>query len=183
MLIWSRGEEDVCASVQATDGVRDPCGTFLVEILLSENLLVRLNRGLSMWPPYLRLEIVATGMRTLDIQAWLLEHKAPVARIRCAPDSMDNHEFGELVASLRERKSVRRSSGPHRVCPSRIGRSRLCDGRAQKKARPSAAALFWRRFMGLCSVQYSSTLTYLSSRWRHKLSRTRNVFYWDFNLH
>jgi len=86
MLFWSRGESDVCASVQATDGVRDP--------------------GLSMWPPYLRLEIVAAGIRTLDIQAWLLKHKASVARIQCAPDNMDNHEFGELVMSLRERKSV-----------------------------------------------------------------------------
>jgi hypothetical protein len=99
-----------------------------------------------MWPTHLRLEIIATGMRTLDVQSWLLKHRAPVARIQCAPD-MDNRDFGELVMSLRERQSVR-CSGTHQVCLSQIGRSRLCDWTCEKKARPSAA-LFWRRSMGL----------------------------------
>ena len=138
---------------------------------------------LSMWPTYLRLETIATGLRTLDIQAWLLENSAPVARIQCAPDT-DSHDFDELIESLRERKSVRRR-GIHRDCLSRIGRSRLCDGRPEKKA-PSAA-LFWRRFMGPYSVRHSSPLTYLSFRWphcsSHKLGRTSSVASWNCNLH
>ena len=66
-----------------------------------------------MWPRHLRLEITATGTHTLDIQAWLFRHRAPVARIQCAPD-MDSHDFDELINSLREHKSVRRS-GSHQV--------------------------------------------------------------------
>lgn len=71
---------------------------------------------LSMWPTHLRLEIIATGLRTLDVQAWLLEHRAPVARIQCEPDT-DSHDFGELIELLRERKSVSRSD-IHRHCLS-----------------------------------------------------------------
>ena len=114
-LIWSRGETDVSASVQATDTVSDPCAHFLVEILLVDDLLVRLNRMLSTWPTHLRLEIIATGLHTLGIQEWLLQHRAPVARIQCAPE-MDNHDLGELINLLRERKSVRRSSCHPSLC-------------------------------------------------------------------
>jgi len=112
--------QHVCSSdSQGSRSVR----TFPLEILPVEYLLVRLNRMLSMWPTHLRLEIIATGLHPLDVQAWLLEHRAPVARIQCAPDT-DSHDFGELITSLKERKSVRRSD-IHRDCLSRIGRSRL----------------------------------------------------------
>jgi hypothetical protein len=114
MLIWPRGESEVSASVQATDTVLDPCAHFLVEILPIDNLLVRLNRMLSTWPTHLRLEIIATGVHTLDIQALLFQHRAPVARIQCAPE-MDNRDLDELINSLRERTSVRRSGSHPRL--------------------------------------------------------------------
>ena len=81
---------------------------FPSEIVLVGYLLVRLNRMLSMWPTHLRLEIFAIGVHTLAMQAWILEHRAPVVRIQCAPDT-DDHDFGELIKSLREHQSVRRS--------------------------------------------------------------------------
>lgn len=107
MAIWSRGGSDVSASVQATDGVHDPYAHPPLEILLVEYLLVRLNRMFSTWPTHLRLEIMETGMHTLDFHAWLVRHRCPVARIRCAPDT-DNHDLDELNKSLRELGSVRR---------------------------------------------------------------------------
>ena len=111
MLTWPRGESEVSASVQATDTVHDPCAHFFVEVLPVDDLLLPVNRMLSTWPPHLRLEIIATGVHTLGIQAWLLQHRAPVARIQCAP-GMDNHDLGELINTLREHKSVGRS-GSH----------------------------------------------------------------------
>jgi len=80
-LSWSGEESEVCASVQATDGVRSP--------------------QLSAWPPHLRLEVVETRMRTLDFQAWILRYRASVARMQCTA-GMDEQGFGELIKSLRK---------------------------------------------------------------------------------
>ena len=144
MAIWSRRGSDVSASVQASDGVSDSYAHFPLEILLVEYLLVRLNRMFSTWPTHLRLEIMETGVHTPDFRAWLLRHQPPVARIKCAPDT-DNHDFDELIKSLRELGSVRRrlvvaftkivSHGlAGRGCamgdPRRRLRSRLCSGAA-----------------------------------------------------
>jgi len=105
MLYWSCGESVVCASILATDWVRNPCVHLLLELLLVEDL--RLCRRPTTWPRDLRVEIVEAGIGALDIQTWILHHKAPLARIRSTP-KIGKQDFGELVKSLRERQCVSR---------------------------------------------------------------------------
>jgi hypothetical protein len=105
VLFWSYGESDVCASVVATDRIRNPCVYSPAELLLGEDL--SLYRRPSIWPTVLRLEIFEAGTSALDIQAWIHRHKAPLARIQCASE-MHSQDFGELVRSLREGKCVSR---------------------------------------------------------------------------
>ncbi|KAF8485879.1 hypothetical protein DFH94DRAFT_158648 [Russula ochroleuca] len=72
----------VCAQARAEEATRDP--------MLSE------------WPEDLQLELVAVpNISTLDIQAWMLNVKAAVVRLRC-PDQMDNRNFDQFVRELRE---------------------------------------------------------------------------------
>jgi hypothetical protein len=159
MLYWSCGESVVCASILATDWVRNPCVHLLLELLLVEDL--RLCRRPTTWPRDLRLEIIEAGIGALDIQTWILHHKAPLARIRSTP-KIGKQDFGELVKTMRKGRHVSRHDSPQ-ACLSRIGRSELCVGRSKPKVLPSRA-LFWSRFMKLYSVWHSRPLTYLSFR-------------------
>lgn len=168
-LTWSgSGEEsDVCASVQATDGVRNPWVYFILGPLLVEDL--SLCRQLSVWPSDLRLEIDGTRIHALDFQAWILRHRASVVRIQCAAD-MGEQDFGKLVKSLREDGRVSHyDSG--QACLSQVVRSRLRGWRSKALG---SADLFWRHIMmEAYSVPRSSLPTYLSSRSLHWSSRNR----------
>jgi hypothetical protein len=62
---------------------------------------------MSMWPTALRLDIIEAGMSCLGFQALVHKNKAPVVRVQCQP-GMDNHDFGELVKTLRKSKCVGR---------------------------------------------------------------------------
>ena len=103
LVIWGVG----CLRVDSSNrlGSQSVRIYFLLELLLVEDL--GLCRMPTTWPKDLRLEIIEAGIGALDVQTWILHHKAPVARIRWTP-KIGNQDFGELVKSLREGKCVSR---------------------------------------------------------------------------
>lgn len=151
-LIWSCGGLEVDAPVQATDPIRDLCVHFFIGLPLVGDLSC-LYRRISTWPTALRLEIIEAGMSSLDVQA--LVHKAPVGRLQCRP-GVDDHNFGELIKTLRKGKSVSRHDSSQ-ACPSRIGRSQLpvlgVRPRSRTRALPSRAS-FWHRLTRVYCVLY-----------------------------
>jgi len=63
------------------------------------------NPKLSAWPRDLQLDLVnGPDISTLDIQAWILETKAPVVLLRCI-DGTDAWQFDQLVGELRNSRS------------------------------------------------------------------------------
>ena len=59
-------------------------------------------------PKDLQLDLVnGPDISTLDIQAWILETKAPVVLLRCI-DGTDAWQFDQLVGELRNSRSVSR---------------------------------------------------------------------------
>jgi len=65
-------------------------------------------RMFSIWPSFLQIQLVKTAISFLDIQAWILKTRAPVARIKAK--SGDSHQFDDLVELLRSGGSVSRRS-------------------------------------------------------------------------
>ena len=92
----------------ATDGVRNPCVYSSVKCKLVEDSHV--CRMFSMWPRLLQIQLVETPIPLLDIQAWILKTRAPVARIKGEPG--DRHQFNDLVKLVRSSGSVSRRSRP-----------------------------------------------------------------------
>jgi hypothetical protein len=106
-LIWSCGDSEVNARVQATDPIRDSCVHFFVGLFKLVGDLYNVFRRTSKWPATLRVEIVEAGMGSLDMQARIRKLKAPVARFQCPP-GIDNQHFGGLIKTLRKDKCVSR---------------------------------------------------------------------------
>ena len=108
ILCWQREREDAWFQVQAvaTDGFHDPCVYSFVRYKLIKDSHPR--RKFSIWPRDLRIQLVEIAISFLDIQAWMLETNAPVARIKGKPG--DSHQFDDLVKLVRSGGSVSRRS-------------------------------------------------------------------------
>ena len=110
-LWWQREREGPWSHVRAvaTDGVRNPCVYFFVRCKLMEDS--HLCRMFSKWPSLLQIQFTETVIPFLDIQAWILKTRAPVARIK--GNREDSHQFDDLVKLVRSGGSVsRRSRSP-----------------------------------------------------------------------
>jgi len=111
ILYWQCQREGPWFQVQAvaTDGVRNPCVYSFVRCKVMEDS--HLRRMFSKWPSLLQIQFVKTAISFLDIQAWILKTRAPVARIKGKPG--DSHQFDDLVKLVRSGGSVsRRSRSP-----------------------------------------------------------------------
>jgi hypothetical protein len=92
----------VCA--KATEAAHNPYAHTSAKLLLVGHL--HPSRKLSAWPKDLQLDIVNDpDISTLDIQAWMLETKAPVVILRCI-DGTDDRQFDQLVGELGHSCSV-----------------------------------------------------------------------------
>jgi len=107
-LCWRHERDGPLSHVQAvaTDGVRNPCVYSFVRCKPIE--YSNLRRMFSIWPTLLQIQFTKTVVPFLDIQAWLLKTKAPVARIEGKPG--DSHQFDDLVELLRSSGSVSRQN-------------------------------------------------------------------------
>lgn len=107
-LWWKREREGPWSHVQAvaTDGVRNPCVYSFVRCKPMEDS--RPRRMFSIWPSLLQIRFAETVIPFLDIQAWLLRTRAPVARIKAKPG--DSNQFDDLVKLVRSGGSVSRQS-------------------------------------------------------------------------
>jgi hypothetical protein len=112
----------VCAQARAEEATRDPYANAFVALLVGD---LHSRRMLSEWPEDLQLELVAVpNISTLDIQAWMLNVKAAVVRLRC-PDQMDNRNFDQFVRELREHQGVSPSRWFPTFIVSRIDSTQL----------------------------------------------------------
>ena len=104
ILSWQCQREGGWFQVQAvaTDGVRDPCVYSFVRCKLMEDS--HLRRMFPKWPSILQIQFTETVVPFLDIQAWLLKTRAPVARIK--GKLRDSHQFDDLVDLVRSGGSV-----------------------------------------------------------------------------
>jgi len=107
-LCWRHERDGPLSHVQAvaTDGVRNPCVYSFVRCKPIE--YSNLRRMFSIWPTLLQIQFTETVIPFLDIQAWLLKTRAPVARIK--GKSGDSHQFDDLVELVRSSGSVSRRS-------------------------------------------------------------------------
>jgi len=62
----------------------------------------------SIWARLLQIQFVKTTISFLDIQAWMLNTRISVARIKGKP--WDSHQFDDLVKLVRSGGSVSRRS-------------------------------------------------------------------------
>ena len=118
ILCWQYQREGAWFHVQAVaaDGVRNPCVYPFVRCKPVEESYPR--RMFSMWPRVLQIQIqfVGTAVSSLDVQAWILKTRIPVARIK--GKSGDSHQFGDLVKLVRSGSVSRRSRSPvHPLTP------------------------------------------------------------------